>query len=170
MNESVIVMGVSGSGKTHVGQEVAQRLGWSFVDADDFHSPSNITKMRAGIALTDADREPWLETLNRLLLTKQREESDVVLACSALKHAYRLTLADGVGNLRFVYLDVPEAVVIERVRARRGHFLHSELVASQFTDLETPNTDEAIIIDADRPKAAVIDSVVEALQGRAELT
>lgn len=159
----VIMMGVAGSGKTQIGRAVASRLGWSFVDADDVHPASNVAKMRAGHALTGADREPWLETLNRLLRTRQSEGVAVVLACSALKHAYRRTLVDGVTNQRVVHLDVPQPVIVERVSNRRGHFLPSELVASQFAELEVPGADEAIIIDADRPKAEVIDSVIDAL-------
>lgn len=160
----VIVMGVSGSGKTSVGQAVAKGLGWNFVDADDFHSPSNVAKMRAGHGLTDTDREPWLVALNRLLKASQSEGVAVVLACSALKVSYRQTLMDGVTNQRIVYLDVSPSVIAERVSARKGHFLTSELVASQFADLEVPGAGEAITIDADRPKAVVVDAVVDALQ------
>ncbi|MGB3412558.1 MAG: gluconokinase [Microthrixaceae bacterium] len=159
-----VIMGVSGSGKTVVGRTVAQRLGWTFVDADNFHPESNVAKMGDGVPLTDADRQPWLETLNKLLRSKQSEGVAVVLACSALKRSYRLTLAEGVPGLRFVHLDVPQPVIFERLQQRQGHFASSALVPSQFADLEVPDGDEATIIDADRPKAKVIEDVVAALQ------
>lgn len=160
----VIVMGVSGSGKTVIGRAAAARLGWSFVDADDHHPPSNVAKMQAGDALTDADRRPWLEALNRLLRERQGREEAVVLGCSALKQAYRRTLTNEVANALIVHLDVPQHVIEERVGARQRHFMPPELVASQFTDLEVPGPDEAIIIDADRPLGVVVDAVVEELQ------
>ena len=167
----VIVMGVAGSGKTSVGREVAARLGWRFIDADDFHTPSDVAKMRDGHALTDTDRTPWLETLNNLLRTNERQGNPVVLACSALKRTYRRVLVGGVTNHQIVYLDVPQPVIVDRVIKRRGHFLAAELVTSQFADLEVPTSNDAIIIDADRPKAAVVDAVIDALQpwvGQAE--
>lgn len=160
---AVIVMGVSGSGKSYVGRAVAERLGCTFFDADDFHPYSNLTKMSEDIALSDSDREPWLETLNRILRNKQSEGVAVVLACSALKRSYRTTLAAGLAAVRFIHLDVPQAVIVARVRNRRGHFASSALVPSQFADLEVPDADEATIIDADRPKEEVVEAVIAAL-------
>lgn len=158
-------MGVAGSGKTQIGREVASRLGWSFVDADDVHPESNVAKMRAGHALTDTDREPWLEALNQMLRTRQSEGVAVVLACSALKHAFRRALVDGVTNERIIHLDVPQPAIVERVSNRRGHFMPLELVANQFAELEVPGADEAIIIDANRPNVVVVDSAIDALHG-----
>ncbi|HTO01053.1 MAG TPA: gluconokinase [Microthrixaceae bacterium] len=161
---AVLVMGVSGSGKTNVGRAVAEQLGWTFIDADDFHPPSNLAKMRHGVALTDADREPWLETLNLVLRRKQHDGVNVVLACSALKRSYRQTLASGVTGLQIIHLDVPQDVVFKRVRTRRDHFMPTELVDSQFADLEVPTDREAIIVNADRPKNEVVDHVLAELR------
>ncbi len=160
----VVVMGVSGSGKTYVGQAIAEQLGFAFFDADDFHPYSNLTKMSEGIALSDSDRAPWLESLNKLLRSKQSEGVAVVLACSALKRSYRSTLAAGLATVCFVHLDVPQPVIVARVRDRRGHFASSALVSSQFADLEVPTDDEATIIDADRPKEEVVEAVIAALK------
>ncbi len=157
-------MGVAGSGKTDVGEAVAARMGWTFVDADDVHSADNIAKMRSGVALNDADRRPWLSALNQVLRSSQKEGVDLVLACSALRRTYRQTLAEDVAHLKFVYLEVPEDVIRERVRTRLGHFVPAELVDSQFAAIEPPSGDTAILIDADRLKAEVVDQVVAELR------
>lgn len=153
----LVVMGVSGSGKTAVGSAVAHRLGWGFVDADDHHSDRNRNKMAAGLPLTDADRGPWLDELNRILYTAA---DDVVLACSALTRSYRDRLTRGVDESVVVFLQADPDVVAERVRRRSGHFMPSELVASQFDTLEVPDRSEALTIDADRPIDDVISDVV----------
>jgi gluconokinase len=133
----VIVMGVVGSGKTTIGRLLAEQLGWEFADADDFHPASNVEKIRSGIALTDADRAPWLGRLREAIHTWIATKRDVVLACSALKRAYREKLEAG-PEVRFVYLKGSPALVADRLRLRHGHFANEQILASQFADLEEP--------------------------------
>lgn len=143
----VILMGVSGSGKTTIGSRLADGLGWPFYEGDDFHPPENIAKMSSGIALTDIDRAPWLQALADLIASLT---TNAVLACSALKSAYRDHLKHGAGpntdQIRFVYLKISPSVAHERLRKREGHFMPEELISSQFETLEEP--DDAIIVDA----------------------
>jgi gluconokinase len=141
----VIVMGTTGSGKTTIGTLLAKRLGWEFVDADDFHPPSNVEKMKHGIPLTDADREPWLKALRDKILQWNSEAQNVVLACSALKQSYRDELRAG-PDVKFVYLKGSYELFSERVLARKGHFAKQDLLASQFATLEEPR--DAVIVDA----------------------
>ena len=133
----VQVMGVAGVGKTTIGAALARELGWRFIDADDYHPPQNVAKMKAGIPLEDADRWPWLAHLNKAL----KEEENAVLACSALKHAYRerLRVSD---DVKFVFLRGDYALVEKQLRHRPAHFMNPELLRSQFTDLEEPGPDE----------------------------
>lgn len=139
----VIMMGVVGSGKTTVGHLLAQELGWEFADADDFHSPANKGKIHKGIGLTDADREPWLQSLRAAIVQWIAERRCVVLACSALKRSYRSEL--GVGpEVRFVYLQGSAGLIASRLKARRGHFANEQILASQLTDLEEP--DDAVTV------------------------
>jgi gluconokinase len=138
----VVVMGVAGSGKTVVGKALARDLRWSFLDADDFHPPGNVEKMRAGVPLTDADREPWLETLRDVL----RRETNAVLACSALRAGFRERLRNGIPDVRFVYLKGDSALIEQRLRDRTGHFMKVALLPSQFDALEEPA--DAIELDA----------------------
>jgi gluconokinase len=162
---TVVVAGVSGSGKTRVGAALAERLGWEFVDADDHHPPGNIDKMSAGVPLTDADRAPWLARLNALIRERERQGDDLVLACSALKRAYRARLRDGVDDVLVVHLHVSPELVAARLHARRGHFLPPDLLASQFADLEPPEGDEALVVDADRPVDVVVDHIAATVEG-----
>ena len=133
----VIVMGVVGSGKTTVGQLLAEQLGWEFADADDFHSQANKEKIHKGIGLTDADRKPWLESLRTAIVQWIAERRSVVLACSALKRSYRSELEVG-PEVRFVYLKGSAAMIASRLHARRGHFATEQILASQLSDLEEP--------------------------------
>lgn len=133
----VIVMGVVGSGKTTVGHLLAQQLGWEFADADDFHSEANKEKIRKGIGLTDADREPWLQSLRAAIVEWAAERRSVVLACSALKRSYRSELEVS-PEVRFVYLKGTAALIASRLKARRGHFANEQILASQLSDLEEP--------------------------------
>lgn len=139
----VIIFGVSGTGKTTLGKLLARKRGWAFYEADDFHSPANVDKMRAGIALTDEDRWPWLESLHELVRRLGPKE-DAVLACSALKHAYRRFLRVN-DQVKFVYLRGEYALIANQLRKRKGHFMNPELLKSQFADLEEPRADEGIL-------------------------
>ena len=143
----VIVMGVVGSGKTTVGSLLAAELGWQFADADDFHPQSNVEKIRHGIPLTDADRQPWLERLRREINDWIARHRTVVLACSALKRAYRQKLDTGL-EVRFVYLKGSASLIAERLRSRHGHFANEQILSSQFDDLEEPKNAVTVEIDA----------------------
>ena len=154
----VLVMGVSGCGKSTIGALVAEQLGLPFIDADDLHPPANRAKLAAGIPLTDADREPWLEAVHATLA---RESGGWVLACSALKQSYRDALTAGLGEVTVVLLDAPEAVFEQRLAARHGHFAASSILRSQLETLERPA--HAITIDIRQPPRAVADAIVSAL-------
>lgn len=164
---AVVVMGVSGCGKTVVGQALAERLGARFVDADDFHPPANVEKMRGGVPLTDADRSPWLERLNALLRHAGARGEPVVLACSALRQMYRDALSDRLPSLRFVHLSGSQSLIEQRLAARQHRYMPASLLASQFQLLEAPQG--AIVLDIDRPVRALVDAAADAL-GRTEPT
>lgn len=132
----VVVMGVSGSGKTTVARELAARLGWVVGDADDFHPESNIAKMQSGQPLDDADRWPWLETLAQWIAAHESRGEATVLACSALRHAYRDVLRRGAPEVGFIHLTGPVDVLASRMGAREGHFMPEDLLASQLDTLE----------------------------------
>jgi gluconokinase len=135
----VIVMGVVGAGKTTVGRLLAEELGWDFADADDFHPASNIEKIRQGIPLTDADRQPWLDRLRTAIATWLKDGRSVALACSALKQSYRQQLEVG-PEVQFVYLKGTASLIAERLRARKGHFADEHILDSQLADLEEPKS------------------------------
>ena len=152
----VVVMGVTGSGKSTVGIALAERLGVPFADADDFHSPENVAKMRAGTPLDDNDRLPWLRAIAAWL----REQRDAVVTCSALKRAYRDILRDGAPDVLFLHLDGDKETVRQRVAGRAGHFMPSSLVDSQFAALEPLAADErGVVVDFARPVAEIVDEV-----------
>jgi gluconokinase len=157
---AVILMGVAGSGKTAVGMRVAQKLDWIFLDADDFHPPANVEKMKHGIPLNDQDRAPWLRRLHDELQRQLAAGHSVILACSALKESYRKVLSSGVPPPAFVYLDVDPETIRDRLQ-HRTHFFPKELMESQFAELETPK--DAIIIDARKPLDEVVEQVIQAL-------
>jgi gluconokinase len=140
----ILVMGTTGAGKTTVGKLIAHRLRWTFLDADDFHPPANIEKMKHGIPLTDADRAPWLANINSRLLQLSEEGRNAVLACSALKQAYRDTLSAGL-DFRTVYLRGTYEEMRKHILARRGHFAGESILAGQFADLEEPT--DALTLD-----------------------
>jgi len=152
-----VLMGVSGSGKTTIGERVAARLGWHFIDADDHHPAANVAKMSAGIPLEDEDRWPWLDKLNGLL----RAEGDAVLACSALKEAYRQRLLAGVGERRLVFLAGDKALIASRLAARKHRYMPASLLDSQFATLEAPA--QAIRVDVSAPVERSVDVIVQAL-------
>jgi gluconokinase len=141
----VIIMGTTGAGKTTIGTMLATQLNWQFADADTFHPPANIEKMSHGIPLTDADRAPWLEAMRKAILEWIAAGKNVVLACSALKRAYRDELRPS-PEVKIIYLKGDYALFAERIRHRHGHFAGEQILAGQFADLEEP--DDAITVDA----------------------
>jgi gluconokinase len=141
----IVLMGVSGSGKTTVGKLLAQALGAEFAEGDDYHPPENVERMRRGIPLDDADRWPWLETLSKEIERWLAAGQTVVLACSALKQSYRDVLAKGRPGVRFVYLEGDEALLRSRLERRRGHYMPASLLESQIAALEPPA--DAITVD-----------------------
>ena len=153
-----VLMGVSGSGKTTIGERVAARLDWRFIDADDHHPAANVAKMSAGIPLEDADRWPWLDGLNRLL----RTEHDAILACSALKESYRKRLVAGIGEWRLFFLSADKALIASRLAARKHRYMPASLLDSQFATLEAPT--QATGIDVSAPIEHSVDAIVQALQ------
>jgi gluconokinase len=152
----VIVMGTTGSGKTTIGRLLAKSLGWEFVDADDFHPPANVEKMKHGIPLSDADREPWLKALHDKIVEWSAGKHNVVLACSALKQSYREELRAG-SEVKFVYLKGTYELFSRRVLTRKGHFAKQDLIASQFAALEEPT--DAIIADASDSPEEIVSEV-----------
>lgn len=149
----IIVLGVSGSGKTTVARELARDLGWNFADADDFHSPEAIARMRSGHPLTDEERRPWLVLLRRAVVHWLEQSKDAVLACSALKASYREALAHEDKEVVFVYLKISRALLEGRLQRRAAtgrHFMPPALMESQLADLEEPTSDEAFVLDMDR--------------------
>lgn len=160
----VIIMGATGAGKTTIGRLLADRLGCTFQDADAFHPPSNVAKMRAGVPLTDEDRWPWLDALQRLIRDASERRAAMVLACSALKQSYRDRMTQGVAGVRWVYLKADAALLRTRVEARRDHFMPADLVESQLADLEEPQG--AIVVDAAEPPERAADIIWRALRER----
>jgi len=141
-----IVMGVVGAGKTTIGKLLAAQMQWEFADADDFHSASNVAKIRSGIPLDDQDREPWLQSLHEAIMKWTSASRNVVLACSALKRAYRARLA--APGVRFVYLRGDAELIGGRIRSRHGHFAGEAILASQLADLEEPENAVTVSIAA----------------------
>jgi gluconokinase len=152
----VVVMGVSGSGKSTVGALLAERLGVDFLDADAFHPPENVAKMAAGVPLTDADRRPWLERLNAEL----GKRKDAVLACSALKESYRRTLAQDI-DCRFVHLRGPIELIRARMQHRQHRYMPASLLESQFATLEAPAS--AIEVNIAEAPADCVEAIAAAL-------
>ena len=143
----VILMGVTGSGKTTVGKLLASDLGWGYFDADDFHPPANVEKMKIGVPLNDADRTPWLETLRNLIRSCLDQTENAVLACSALKESYRgFLLIDE--SVKLIYLKGDYGLIQERLNKRRGHYMNPKLLDSQFDTLEEPGEDVGIDVSS----------------------
>ena len=152
----VIIMGTTGAGKTTIGTMLATQLNWQFADADIFHPPANIEKMSRGIPLTDADRAPWLEAMRKAILEWIAAGKNVVLACSALKRAYRGELRPS-PKVKIVYLKGDYALFAERIRHRHGHFAGEQILAGQFADLEEP--DDAITVDAAKSPDEIVAEI-----------
>lgn len=167
----VVVMGVAGAGKTTVGQALAEAMGWSFFDADDFHAPESVARMRAGLPLDDARRAPWLAELRALIASTLQAGESAVLACSALRHAYRDALvprdvvtATG-GRVRFVHLRVSPGVLAARLGTRTGHFAPPALLTSQLATLEEPAAGEpALLLDGELPVPELVATIRAQLQ------
>jgi len=157
----VVVMGVSGAGKTSLGQRLAARRGCVFLDADDHHPAGNVAKMSAGIPLEDADRWPWLDALNAQLRARAVRGEPVVLACSALKEIYRARLCAGIDDFRLVYLRGSIEQIRDRLAERRHRYMPASLLESQFAALEPP--EGAITVDVSQPLDACVDRVLAAL-------
>jgi gluconokinase len=161
----VVVMGVCGCGKTTVGRALARALDHEFLDADDFHPEANVAKMANGVALTDDDRWPWLDRLAAAMRERAASGRGVVLACSALKEAYRARLRGGVdamGELKLVYLKGDAATIAPRLGARSGHYMPGSLLASQFAALEEP--EDAIVVDIRQPAEDQVRQIAAALR------
>ena len=158
----IIVMGVSGSGKTTIGRALADSLHWRFSDADDFHSPANVEKMSRGIALTDEDREPWLRAIRAAIEQWKRDEPGHVLACSALKENYREILGRNDPNVKFVYLKAGFDLISQRLKERKSHFFNSALLRSQFDALEIPR--EALVVDVSKEPQEIACTILEAIK------
>jgi gluconokinase len=159
----VVLTGVSGSGKSTVGRALARELSWPFYDGDDHHPPENVRKMRAGIPLDDADRDPWLDSLRGLIDELSAQGGDAVIAASLLKKAYRERLTRP--DVRFVYLKGDPALIRERLRQRKGHFFDPTLLDSQLEALEEP--DDALSVDVDARPEDIAKAIGEQLFGAA---
>jgi len=157
----VVVMGVSGSGKTTIGRLLAERMGWIFADADDYFAPASKEKMAAGVPLTDQDRAPWLLTLNGLLKGWDAAGSNGVLACSALKAKYHETLEAGISltHVQFIFLDGPKDLIVKRLETRKHEYMNPMLLDSQLATLERPT--DAFRIVNDRPPEEIVNHLLE---------
>ena len=160
----VVVMGVSGSGKTTVGVALARRLGWLFQEGDALHPPENVAKMRAGIPLDDADRVPWLRAV-AAGIDKWRDRGEAgVITCSALKRCYREMIIGNRPGVRLVYLTAPPALIAQRLAGRHGHFMPASLLESQLATLEPPDPDEhALTVAMDAPVETVVERIAASL-------
>jgi len=159
---NIIVMGVSGSGKTTVGKMLAQKLGWKFFDADDFHSSANKDKMSRGVALTDEDRAEWLSSLRELLKQSIEAHQSIVLACSALKQEYRNILHIN-NEIRLVYLRGTYQQIKARMQKRNTHYMKPEMLKGQFAILEEPS--DALVVDISNKPEEIVAIIQKALSG-----
>ncbi|WP_295016933.1 gluconokinase [Tabrizicola sp.] len=162
MTLRVIVMGVSGCGKSSVGEGLSARLGIPYRDGDDLHTPVAVEKMRTGVPLTDDDRWPWLDRVAMVLAS----EAPVIVGCSALKRVYRDRIRAGAGApVRFLHLAGSREVIAARMAARSGHYMPTSLLDSQFAALEPPGPDEAVTVDIDQPLDAIVAALLPHLDG-----
>jgi len=162
---ALVVMGVSGSGKSTIADQLASRIGWTYEDGDKFHPASNVAKMKAGHPLTDDDRWPWLRAIATEIDRVCRVGEHVVIACSALKRAYRDILVHGRKDVRIVYLNGTQQLIADRLAQRKGHFMPPDLLPSQFRTLEPPGDDEnPVTVSIDAPVEAIVDDIVHQLR------
>jgi len=165
---ALIVMGVSGSGKSTVAKALGEKLGWRFEDGDSFHPKSNVEKMAAGHPLTDEDRWPWLNAIADEIGRVCEAGGHVIIACSALKHSYRDVLLRGRSDVRFVFLKGTQALIADRLGRRKGHFMPPELLTSQFRTLEAPEASEHVItVSIDDPVETIVENIVQQLKRKA---
>lgn len=157
----VLLMGVSGSGKTTIGKLLAERLGWHFYDADDFQPRDNLAKMAQGLPLNDRDRRPWLLAIHDLLAGLAAKSRQAVVACSALKQDYRDLLSAGITGLGYVYLKGDFALLEDRLRRRTGHFFKPGLLGTQFEILEEPA--DALTVNVDNPPDSIVERILKGL-------
>lgn len=162
---ALIVMGVSGSGKTTVGEQLAARLGWMYEDADQFHPAANVAKMSAGHPLTDEDRWPWLKAIAAEIDRLCGAGEHAVIGCSALRRVYRDILVHGRTDIRLVYLEGTQALIADRIGHRKDHFMPPALLTSQFSTLEPPTSDEhPLTVSIDASVEAVVDDILRQLK------
>jgi gluconokinase len=158
---ALVVMGVSGSGKSTIAEKLAERLGWVFEDGDRFHPASNVAKMSAGQSLTDEDRRPWLEAIADEIDRVCKAGERAVIACSALKHAYRDVLVHGRSDVRIVFLSGTQALIADRLAGRKGHFMPPGLLDSQFKTLEPPEKSEhPVTVSIDASVETIVEDIV----------
>ncbi len=157
----LIVMGVSGSGKTRVGKSLASKLGWDFYDADNFHPPENVAKMASGIPLDDSDRAPWLAALHDLISSRLGTDQPGVLACSALKERYRQQLLAGNDGVQIVYLKGSYDLIWSRMEKRTDHYMKPHMLKSQFEALEEPTN--AVIVDISMSVDDIVQKIISAI-------
>jgi gluconokinase len=163
----LVLMGVSGSGKTTIGKALAERTGLTFEDADDYHSAASKQKMASGQPLTDEDRAPWLVTLNKLLQRWDQQARGGILACSALEEKYRRVLEEGISpsRIHFILLDGPPELIAKRLAARKHEFMNADLLGSQLAILEPPTEANALRVVNDRPPDEVVEEILSRIVG-----
>lgn len=160
MSQAIILMGVSGCGKTTIGEELSRKTGWPFFDGDDFHPPENVAKMAAGNPLDDQDRFPWLGILNEIISEQLKKGQSLILACSALKQNYRMILQEGVQKqVEFVYLKGDFETIYQRMKSRQDHYMKAEMLRSQFAALEEPH--QVLVVDVSLPVEDIVDMIIK---------